>query len=90
MHPLSEDLPMSAASHERGGHLGSMGAVVRQVGCGDHNNPLIAVGNWLHHADASTCLLTHLLDYGTTFPNDTANLQGTKSVEGRARMLDCV
>ena len=90
MHPLSEDLPMSAPNHERGGHLGSMGAAVGQVGRGDHNNPLIAVGDWLHHADASACLLTHLLDYSATFPNDTANLQGTKSVDGRACMLSRV
>jgi hypothetical protein len=64
-----------------------MGAVVGQVGSGYNNHPLIAVGNRLHHTDASTCLLAHLLDYGTAFPNDTANLQGTNPAEGRARML---
>ena len=90
MHPLSEDLPMSAPNHEGGEHLGSMGAAVWQVGRGDHNNPLIAVGDWLHHADASACLLTHLFDYSATFPNDSANLQGTKSVDGRACMLSRV
>ncbi len=58
-----------------------MGTAVRQIGRGNHDNPLIAVGDWLHHANASAGLLAHLLDYSATLPNHTANLQGTESVD---------